>query len=288
MGTKADGFWRAVGAIAAVAVVAAMTGFVVWAWPQLDDPGIGREVMGQDADTERLDDAVGELKDFSDKFGQDESDSLGKIPGFAFNSPRPAGTEGPPGHWCSREVVGYRIDFTAAKLAGGNRKLELYRWQKSFEQWSKASNGRYKFEYRGEADYPMAAPNADIPIDFSAVPAGEIAITYATDRSPSENRWQGYIYRPLAGILGTGGVQQVPWTGEYEGLIQRGAVVLDSVDVLQSPLDVPGVYPHELGHALGLAHAPTRGQLMSEASGQQAVMESGDREGIRRLARAGC
>ncbi len=288
MGTKTQRFGQVLGGLLAVAIVIGMAGFVVWALPQLEDSGAGTQILGQESDEDRVDRTLGALKDSSENFNKDDSAQLGGIPSFAFNSPRPVGSEGPPGHWCAREVIGYRIDFTGAELAGGDQAQELYRWRKAFQQWSEASKGRYTFEYRGEANYPIAAPNASIPIDFAIVPEGEIAITYATDNVRNENKWRDRLYRPLGGILGTGGVQQVAWTGESAGLLQRGAVVLDAVDVLKSPLDVPGVYPHELGHALGLAHAPTRNQLMSEASGQQAVMEAGDREGIRRLARAGC
>ncbi len=288
MGTKTQRFGRVLGGLLASAIIIGMAGFVVWALPQLDERGKDQTLNGTSTSDDVLSRVLGDLRKYSNESQDLTLDPRGESRAFSFNMPRPTGSKGAPGHWCVRQPIGYRIDFTGADLAGMDRTRELYRWEQAFEQWSEASNRKYTFEYRGQASYPVPSPNADVPIELSSIPQGEIAIAYAAPRARNEDRWQGRLYRPLGGLLGTGGVQQVSWVGESAGIIQKGLVVLNPTKVRKSALDVPAVYPHELGHALGLAHPARSGQLMSEASGEQAVMQTGDREGIRRLARAGC
>ena len=215
--------------------------------------------------------------------------SNGQGPGFAFNSLPPDGVAGSPGHWCAGDRIGYRIDFTAALRAGSSIEREQYRWRKAFDAWTQASGGLYRFEYRGTADYPVvSSAMGDSPIDLYEVPVGEIALTYAIGDDRGGAVWPSYTHAALSDALGVGGVQRVTWDSADPGLIRRGMVVLDAVDVSNDPQDLPTPYVHELGHALGLAHVNDPGQMMAAHAGPKARIAAGDAEGIGRLAAAGC
>jgi hypothetical protein len=210
-------------------------------------------------------------------------------PRFAFASPPPRGVAGEPGHWCAADVIGYRIDFDAALLAGSTRAREKYRWRRAAAEWTRASGGRYRLEYRGPARYPVVDGAAGhSPVDLSRVPAGEIALTYAVGSDRTGPGFRRYTHAALSTALGVGGVEQVTWDSATPGQIQRGMVILDAVDTANDPLDVPTPYVHELGHALGLGHVADRRQIMATHAGPQAQIGGGDIAGITRLASAGC
>jgi hypothetical protein len=208
---------------------------------------------------------------------------------FAFTAEPPPGTSVDPGHWCADQTIGYRIDYTAALRAGSTRARELYRWRKAVREWSRASGGRYRFAYRGAAGYPVVADGPDsAPVDLATVPAGEIALTYAVGDDRRGAGGRGYRHAALSDALGVGGVENVTWTGPDAGLIRRGMVVLDAVDVVNDPRDLPTAYVHELGHALGLGHVDDRAQMMTALAGPDARIGAGDRRGITRLATGPC
>lgn len=216
--------------------------------------------------------------------------STGVGRGYRLSHPAPAGIDSPPGHWCPAGPIGYRIDFTTAVEAGATRDKEINRWQQAFEEWTEASGGRYQFEYRGPALYPVTGTStAEYPIDPAAIPDGEIAITYGVPPGTASDRWNGYRHPTLATALGFAAVGPINWSsGPDQGVINRAMIVLDAVDSDTDPAAVPIPYIHEAGHALGLSHVEDPGQLMYATPGPDTVMNDGDREGIRRLAAQPC
>lgn len=210
---------------------------------------------------------------------------------FAFLAPA-VGDVTWPGHWCSESPIGYRVDLTGARLAGLDPALELRRWRDAFGQWASASNGRYRFSYRGEAKYPLV-PNTsrdDMKIRESRIPSGEIAITYATSQNVADGRWKGYRHRGLVESYGLGGIGSVTWSpgSRQSGLVTRGSVMIDAADVGGFDDALPVVYIHEAGHALGLGHVNDASQMMYRNAGESATISNGDRNGIQKLATSGC
>ncbi|MFN8126096.1 MAG: matrixin family metalloprotease [Candidatus Nanopelagicales bacterium] len=242
-----------------------------------------------DEDTElraAADSAVGYAESFDHP---PESTHQGR--GFRFNAPPPAGVTASPGHWCGGQVIGYRIDYTAALLAGSNRAKEQLRWNQAFSQWSRASGGRYLFEYRGAADYPLtdAATTKSYPIDPDLVPEGEIAISYGVPSGQSGSKWDDYRHPTLADTLGFAGLGPISWSsGPQQSRITRAMIVMDAIDSEADPRTVPTPYVHEAGHALGLAHVPDPGQMMYDTATSLSEIADGDRNGIQRLAAMTC
>lgn len=225
------------------------------------------------------------------------AEDLGRAPvstgvgrGYRFSHPAPAGIDATPGHWCPIGTIGYRIDFTAALAAGSTKDKELNRWQQAFDQWSQASGGRYRFEYRGPAQYPVSGTTtAEYPLDPAAIPDQEIAITYAVPPGMDEQKWDHYRHPTLATALGFAAVGPVDWSsGPDQGVFHSAMIVMDAVDSQTDPAAVPVPYVHEAGHALGLSHVEDPGQLMFTTPGPDTDMNDGDREGIRRLAAQPC
>lgn len=231
------------------------------------------------------DDAVG----FAEQYGQPpESNEVGK--GYRFSAPAPDGIQADPGHWCGGTVIGYRIDFTGALLAGSDRAKETERWRSALAQWTAASGGRYVFEYRGEASYPLVgARTQTYPIDPEIVPEGEIAISYGVPSEVDDPRWQDYRHPGLTETLGFAGLGPIEWsTGPDQSRVTKAMIVMDALDSQADPRSVPTPYPHEAGHALGLSHVPDPGQLMYDTAGSTSEMNDGDRAGIMRLATLPC
>lgn len=229
--------------------------------------------------------------------GQDQSlESSGEEVGRSGRTHRflaPAKGAAPgPGHWCSSDPIGYRVDLTGARLAGLNGETELQRWQEAFARWGRASGGRYEFEFRGEARFPLVMNSSleDMKISDRRINPKEIAITYATSRSLGDPSWSDYLHAGLGPSLGIGGIGPVKWgSGVHEtGLITSGTIILDAHDVSELSGRLPVVYVHETGHALGLGHVKDSSQIMYENAPATARISAGDRRGIRELASGRC
>lgn len=216
--------------------------------------------------------------------------STGVGRGYSFSHPAPAGIDAAPGHWCPAGDIGYRIDFTGALAAGSTKAKEINRWQEAFAEWTAASGGRYQFQYRGPAQYPVTGTTtATYPVAPEAIPDGEIAITYAVAPGEKSDDWRGYRHPTLINALGFAAVGPVNWSsGPDQGVFDRAMIVLDALDSEVDPSAVPIPYIHEAGHTLGLSHVEDPGQLMYTTPGPDTVMNDGDREGIRRLAAQPC
>lgn len=214
--------------------------------------------------------------------------SDGNGPGYELSAAPPVGVDAPHARWCPDQVIGYRIDATAARAAGSTLAKERARWRGAFQAWREASGGRYRFAYRGSAKYPVQQNPESFPIDPVAVPEGEIAITYAF--APGDERMlPGYAHRQLEPALGFAGIGPVDWRpGPFQALITRGMVVMDAGDSAADPHAVPVPYIHETGHALGLGHVEDSGQMMAADAGSTSVINDGDRAGLARLVRLGC
>ena len=287
-------FFRALGLVVAFVATVSLAAGVAVVGPNVDE---WRGVLPTLDDTGYGDDGVQRA---SEVFGwsQDREQAGAQLPGpetestdFAFLAPGGAGLPG-PGHWCSTEQIGYRIDLTGARLAGLDQNVELERWQMAFDRWSAASGDRYQFAYRGQAEYPLVpgSQKREMKVQEERIPAGEIAITYATaEKSPGE-AWAGYEHRGLATAYALGGIGSVKWSSDDpdSGLITSGSVMIDANDVPPPTRSVPAVYVHEAGHALGLAHVDDEAQMMFTNAPPSAKISSGDREGIRTLASAAC
>ncbi len=216
--------------------------------------------------------------------------STGVGRGFRFSHPAPAGIDASPGHWCPTGAIGYRIDFTGALAAGSSKVKEIDRWQGAFAEWTQASGGRYQFEYRGAAEYPVTGTTTtEYPVDPAGIPSGEIAITYAVPPAERSDNWRGYRHPTLIDALGFAAVGPIDWSsGPDQGVVDRAMIVLDAIDSDTDPAAVPIPYIHEAGHTLGLSHVEDPGQLMHTTPGPDTQMNEGDREGIRRLAAQPC
>jgi hypothetical protein len=197
-----------------------------------------------------------------------------------------------PGHWCASSTIGFRIDLTGARLAGLNPETERRRWHAALASWQEASKGRYRFEYRGEAKFPLVMNSSveDMKISDHRLKQGEIAITYATSGSSSHPRWTDYLHPGLGSSLGFGGIGPVNWGAGVSGsgLISSGTIILDAHDVSDLDGRLPTVYVHESGHALGLGHVKNSDQMMYGNAPASAQIGKGDRRGIQKLAAAGC
>lgn len=212
-------------------------------------------------------------------------------PSYRFLAPS-RGAAPEPGHWCATNEIGYRVDLTGARLAGMDSETELLRWRAAFALWEEASNGKYEFEYRGAAKFPLVMNSSleDMKINDHRLKRDEIAITYATSRSTGDPNWTDYLHAGLGSSLGIGGIGPVIWgPGESRsGLITSGSIILDAHDVSDPDDLLPTVYVHEVGHALGLGHVKNPNQMMYENAPASAQISKGDRRGIRKLASAGC
>lgn len=197
-----------------------------------------------------------------------------------------------PGHWCSSNPIGYRVDLTGARLAGLEPNRELRRWQDAFAHWERASEGKYQFEFRGETRFPLVMDSSleDMKIGTRSLKADEIAITYATSRTMGDPRWSDYLHAGLGPSLGIGGIGPVRWGPAVagSGLITSGTIILDAHDVADLDGPLPTVYVHESGHALGLGHVKNQNQIMYENASATAQINDGDRRGIQKLASAEC
>ena len=283
------GMVLALGATASLAVGVAVVGPNVEEWrgvlPTLDGFGY------PDSDDIQSADALGWAKQ-QDQGGRPSGGESGKTePSHRFLAPSKAAAPW-PGHWCSSDKIGYRIDVTGARLAGMDPEREIRRWNDAFAQWAKASKGNYEFEYRGKANLPLVMNSSleDMKISDHRLKRGEIAITYATSRSMGDPRWSDYLHAGLGPSLGIGGIGPVQWgSGQpRNGLIANGTVILDAHDVSELNGSLPTVYVHEAGHAMGLGHVIDPDQMMFEDAPASAQISGGDRLGIQKLASAGC
>lgn len=247
-------------------------------------------LSGLTDDESRLRAAADSAVGYAEQFDRaPSSNHVGR--GFRFSAPAPAGVDADPGHWCAGQVIGYRIDYTGALLAGSTRAKEQLRWSQAFSQWSQASGGRYLFEYRGPAEYPLtdAATTESYPIDPQAVPRGEIAISYGVPPQRSAAKWDEYRHPTLSDTLGFAGLGPISWSsGTAQSRVTTAMIVLDALDSEADPRALPTPYIHEAGHALGLAHVPDPGQMMYDTAGSESEIADGDRNGIGRLAAMSC
>jgi Matrixin len=280
--------FRAIGALLALGLTVTMFVFVAYAIPHLEELKSEVRRLGDQPSQSRLDQALDGAIGFAEEQAQAPA-ATGDGKGYRLNSPAPEGSGLAAGHWCAATPIGYRIDFTAAGMAGSTRARERLRWREAFAAWSRASGGRYRFSYRGPATFPVSQDAADgYPIDPQLLHDGEIAITYAVG-SDQGVRWRDYVHTRMSEALGVGGVEPVGWrAGPQRGLMTHGMVVLDALDAANDPHAVPTPYVHELGHALGLGHVDDPGQMMYTHAVSNAMINAGDRRGIQHLAGLPC
>ena len=290
-GVARAGRW--IGSALALILTLALVLGMVYAFANLEQlkSDVAAWQSGQVGDAEELaldraaDNAIGYAEDLA---VPPPTDGVGR--GYRFSHPAPAGVESPPAHWCAARDIGYRIDFSGAVTAGSTPAKEKARWQQAFAEWTEASGGRYTFQYRGSADYPLIdATTIGYPIAPERVPEGEIAISYGVPPADKQPRWEDYRHPALSDALGIGGVGPIDWaSGPDQGVLTRGMIVLDALDSELDPRSVPVPYTHEAGHALGLSHVADPGQIMYDAPVPTSIINNGDRAGITRLASLPC
>lgn len=281
---------RAAGSIAAGMLTVGLVAGGCYMYANLDELQATIQTIqtGQSDDDSRLNAAADSAIAYAQEMGRPpESNGVG--PGYRVNHPAPPGSGIPDGHWCVQGPIGYRIDFTASLAAGSTREKEIARWAETFDQWTRASGGRYVFEYRGPAEYRLSdRDTGGYPIDPQLVPHGEIAISYGVPVDTPGSQWRGYRHDELADSLGFAGTGPVNWMPPESGQFDQAMIVLDAVDSEADSTSVPVPYVHEAGHALGLAHFEDPGQLMYPHPPPQARINNGDRAGIRHLAGLPC
>lgn len=198
-----------------------------------------------------------------------------------------------PGRWCPG-TVGIHIDFAGARAAGMDVAREQRLWQQAADAWVTASAGAYSFDFRGEQAILADADGAGMALE--TIPTGTIGITYGggPDGDPALRAAGDYLLADLQGdTAGHGGLATTVDGSPAESHSARsGYVIIDAEDTLRtlSPDDLRlALYIHELGHALGLAHAPGEDSIMSpEISAAHLVPETQDREAILDLAGLPC
>ncbi len=286
------GFLRGLGlAFAFVATVALAAGVAVvgpnidqWrgVLPSLDGQGYesSGEASGRELLADMADDEAG-LPPLQKKRGK----------GFSYLASIPSGASW-PAHWCGTEVINYRVDLVGARMTGLSGARELQRWEAAFAAWSEASGGAYQFRYQGIGSFPLQITNTPdmAVIKPNKVREGEIAISYGTPTKLPYDGWKKYFHPGIGPALGVGGIGPVNWapSASNYGLIEEATIIIDGQDVAALPQELPTVYIHEAGHALGLGHVKDDRQMMFHEAGPTATISAGDRRGIRKLANAGC
>ncbi len=193
-----------------------------------------------------------------------------------------------PARWCAG-TIGYHIDTTMLSGSGLDPGQEITRWQRVFTEWSRASQGRYTFAYRGERQFTM---DSDGEPDVNSVEPRTIGITYVHGESGEEPG----AYRSAAvrgRTAGNGGLQVTSSGASDAGALlgDRGFVLIDVDDAAQLPADGlrRTLYQHESGHALGLGHVDDEGALMNGTlSTAREAIGRGDQQGLSALLRMPC
>jgi len=192
-----------------------------------------------------------------------------------------------PARWCSG-TIGYTIDFTFAKEMGLKLRVERARWRKTFNSWSKASDGLYTFKFEGVASHPIQTGDGGFSRKITGINLGTIGITYAQPFGGSPS----YRNSDLSDALGVGGTDTPVFDKNLSptqtGQVRTAAITLRAADLSPRGTRPTRVYVHEAGHALGLGHVSDRRQIMFDKTLGPRLPQSGDKAGLKKLAGYGC
>jgi hypothetical protein len=178
-----------------------------------------------------------------------------------------------PFRWAPCRPIPYRVNL------GGTSHRNLKVLKAALADVSAATG--FTFEYAGTTH---AVPYARGRDSAHQVPAGGLTIAWATPRKvPS-------LAGGVVGLAGPGGSYRRVGT---DWQIDSGAVVLDKTAHLTTAMvDGPSMMSlilHELGHAMGLGHSPSKANVMYEGLGSwsRPHLGPGDRAGLRQLGASG-
>lgn len=170
----------------------------------------------------------------------------------------------PPAAWPACEPVDLWVDTTAA-VAAGLDAAAAARWVTAAAgAWAQATG------------YRMAVTTDPA--------AAEVTVTFADPAA------EAVLAGPPAGYTTTAWVTRVDAAGRVHRVMAAAAVLLDAPALAANPAAAAVVAAHELGHALGLAHTASPGQVMAAAlpSAAALVLGAGDVAGGRALAALQC
>jgi len=193
-----------------------------------------------------------------------------------------------PARWCAG-TIGFHLDTSLLADAQLDAAEEVRRWDKVFQEWSRASQGRYRFSYLGERELTM---DSDGEPDVNSVEPGTIGITYVhgdTDSGPAEYRSKAVRGR----TAGNGGLQVISRGDSDAGALlgDRGFVLIDVDDAAGLAADGlrRSLYQHESGHALGLGHVEDDKVLMNGTlSIDRSRITASDEAGLQSLLEMPC
>lgn len=193
-----------------------------------------------------------------------------------------------PARWCAG-TIGFHIDTTMLADGELDAAEEVRRWDKVFQEWSRASQGRYRFSYLGERKLTM---DSDGEPDVNSVEPGTIGITYVNgdpDSDPQEYRSTAVRGR----TAGNGGLQVISRGDSDAGALlgDRGFVLIDVDDAADLAADGlrRSLYQHESGHALGLGHVEDDRVLMNGTlSNDRSRITTSDEAGLMSLLEMPC
>lgn len=192
-----------------------------------------------------------------------------------------------PARWCAGNI-GFHMDTTMLADARLDTAEEVRRWDKVFQEWSRASQGRYTFSYLGERKLTM---NADGEPDVNSVEPGTIGITYVHGDPDGAEEYRSTAVRGRT--AGNGGLQVISRGDSDAGALlgDRGFVLIDVDDAADLAADGlrRSLYQHESGHALGLGHVEDDRVLMNGTlSNERSRITASDQAGLRSLLEMPC